>query len=174
MPQKNVTVIFFVLAISLTGFTACRRAQQLSPSAAQPGAAEKQARFRACIPDAEAPGKAHFALAAIRNEPDKTTARMVVYATTEAAEFYLPQYYMSRGRWLINERARSYIRDENCREYKLQDRTPMVGQVPDSGLIKLKAGEAYEVLLSFPRLEDNVRQGVLVYGKWVMPFVLNE
>jgi hypothetical protein len=97
-------------------------------------------------------------------------ACLAVYAAGEAADFDLPQYLMSRGRWLINERARTYLLDEACREYRLKDRRLTVGEVPQGGRIKVGAGEAREFTLTFPRLPDGVHAGALVYGGWVLPF----
>lgn len=174
--QKKLgsSVRIFSVIFTLSMLAACHRAERFTAIEWQQIAAEKQAKFRGCIPEleADANSKVHLALASIRNETDTTTATIVAYATTEAADFYLPQYIMSRGRWMINETSRSYIRDENCREYRMQDRKPAIGNVPESGMIKLKAGEAYEVTLIFPRLADEVHKGVLVYGKWMMPFTL--
>ncbi len=166
---KKSLVIFTLLIL-----TACHRPERFTAAEWQQITAEKQAKFRDCMPELEAnpQSKVHLALTSIRNEVDKTTATIVAYATTDAADFYLPQYAMSRGRWMIHETSRSYIRDENCREYRMQDRKPTIGNVPESGMIKLKAGEAYEVTLIFPRLADETRKGVLVYGKWMMVFTL--
>jgi hypothetical protein len=98
---------------------------------------------------------------------------LVAYALAEPADFDLPVYLMSRGRWLINERGRAYLLDPECREYKLKDRAPAAGQAEvKNGRVQLKAGEAFEVTLVFPRLLDGVRQGLLVYGTRVLPFSL--
>ncbi len=123
-----------------------------------------------CTPDTQPDGKVRLTIIELRNEPERTSVKVVAQAVEEAADFYVPQYSMSRGRWLINEQGRSYLRDEQCNEYKLKDRTPAVGKVPDSGRIQLKPGQAYELTLSFPRLLDEMKTGVLVYGNWVLPF----
>mgnify|MGYP007071003856 CR=1 FL=1 len=128
--------------------------------------------YPACIPTPEPEGNLHLAVGQISVEKESTRIRLVGYAVGGPAEFVIPQYIMSRGRWMIGEGARSYIRDENCREYKLQDRVPTQGKVPDNGVIKLRQGESWEVTLVFPRLEQNVRRGSLVYAKWVFPFTL--
>src|SRR5262249_12520027 len=101
----------------------------------------------------------------------ETSVRVVGYATTEAAEFDLPVYFMSRGRWLINERGRAYLLDEQCHEYKLKDRRTEQA-APQGGHVRLKPGEACEATLSFPRLSNEVREGVLVYGTRVLSFSL--
>jgi hypothetical protein len=55
----------------------------------------------------------------------------------------------------------------------LQDRTPQsADKIPDSGLIKLKANEKYEVILSFAKLPEESSKGILVYGQWVLPVAL--
>jgi hypothetical protein len=168
----SVFALSLLIAFSLLSLNSCRRERRLTAAEWQQIAAAERAKFRACIPDIQPEGKVHLAFAGIQNESNQTSVRLVAYALDEPTEFDLPQYSMSRGRWLINERGRSYLRDEQCNEYKLKDRTPTVGKVPDSGRIQLKAGEFYEVTLSFPRLPEEVRQGVLVYDNWVMPFVL--
>lgn len=169
--QQKFSVLFFLLFFT---FISCQKTERFTATEWQQIAAEKQARFRGCIPDLapDEKSKAHLALASIRNEEYKTIATIVAYATTEPVDFYLPQYAMSRGRWLIHETARVYIRDENCREYRMEDRRPTIGNVPDSGMVKLTAGQAYELTLIFPRLADGVNKGILVYGKWMMPFTL--
>ncbi len=158
------TVVLFVI-----GGTSCRREKQLTEAEWQQSA---RAKFHACIPATQPEGNVRLALAAIRNEPEQTSVKLIAYALHEPVEFDVPQYSMSRGRWLINEKGRAYLRDEQCNEYKLKDRTPTTGKVPDSGRIQIKPGEAYELTLSFPRLLEEVKAGVLVYGNWVMPFYL--
>lgn len=170
--QKGGAAFFFIFACLVIGSGACRREHRLTAAEWQQMAQAAQAKFRACIPATQMEGSVHLALGEIRNEPNQLSVKLIAYALNEPADFDLPQYSMSRGRWLINERWRSYIRDEQCNEYKLKDRTPTVGKVPDSGRIQIKAGGFYEVTLSYPPLPEEVRQGVLVYGNWVMPFVL--
>ncbi len=171
--QMVVTFVFSTLiAITLMSLNSCQRERRLTALEWQQLAQAAQAKFRACIPTTQPEGKVHLALAEVRNEPNQCSVKLVAYALNEPAEFDLPQYSMSRGRWLINERWRSYLRDEQCNEYKLKERTPTIGKVPDSGRIQLKPGEFYEVTLSYPRLPEEMKQGVLVYGDWVIPFVL--
>ena len=171
--QLVVTLaLSLILAFLLMSLNACQRERRLTATEWQQLAQAAQAKFRACIPDTQPEGKVHLAVSELRNEPNQFSVKLVAYALHETADFDLPQYSMSRGRWLINERGRSYIRDEQCNEYKLKERTPTIGKVPDSGRVQIKPGEFYEVTLSYPHLSEEVRQGVLVYGNWVMPFVL--
>jgi hypothetical protein len=159
-----------ILLIFLVIFAACR--QNLAP-VIQLTEAEKMAKLKSCTPDYQPDSKIKLSVSEIWSEGNQTKARVVFTAPPEAAEFYLPQYLMSRGRWLMNERWRAYIRDENCKEVKLQDRTPQsADKIPDSGLIKLKANEKYEVILSFAKLPEESSKGILVYGQWVLPVAL--
>lgn len=173
---KQTIGIGLILALGfsglLLGLDSCHKQHRFTSAEWQKLDAEKLAKFRACLPVSQPDGKVHLALVSIKNETNLTKVKIVAYAVGEVADFYAPQYSMSRGRWLINESARSYLRDEQCHEYKLQGRASNVGQIPDSGLIKLKSGEAYELTLEFPGLPENVRTGGLVYGDWVMPFYL--
>lgn len=171
--QAVVTFTLSVfLAFSLLSVNSCYRERRLTATEWQQLTQTAEAKFRSCIPDTKPEGNVRLALAEARNEPDQFSVKLVAYALHETADFDVPQYSMSRGRWLINERGRSYVRDEQCNEYKLKDRTPTIGKVPDSGRIQIKAGEFYEVTLTYPHLSDQVRRGVVVYGNWVLPFVL--
>ncbi|MFN7927532.1 MAG: hypothetical protein U0Y68_06240 [Blastocatellia bacterium] len=163
-----------LVAMTLLGLNSCQRERRLTGAEWQQITQTKQAKFRACIPTEKYEGKAQLAVAEIRNEAEQCRVKLVAYAAGEAAEFDVPQYSMSRGRWMIADKWRSFIRDEQCNEYKLKERTPTVGKVPDSGRVTIKPGEFYEMTLSYPRLSDEVRQGVFVYGNWVMPFTLPE
>ncbi|MBS1808447.1 MAG: hypothetical protein JST84_09670 [Acidobacteria bacterium] len=165
-------VLSCLLAFMLMSVNSCQRERRLTATQWQQMSQAAQAKFRACIPDTQPEGNVNLAVAEIRNEPEQFRVKVIAYAVKESVDFDLPQYSMSRGRWLINERFRSYVRDEQCNEYKLKDRTPTVGKVPDSGRIQIKPGEFYEFTLSYPHLSDEIRQGVIVYGNWVMPFVL--
>ncbi len=161
-----------LFSLAVVGLDSCRRERRLTAAEWKQISAAERAKFHACIPDTQPEGNVRLALAAIRNEPEQTSVKLIAYAVHESVAFDVPQYSMSRGRWLINEKGRAYLRDEQCNEYKLKDRTPTVGKVPDSGRIQLKPGAAYELTLSFPRLLEEVKAGVLVYGDWVMPFYL--
>jgi hypothetical protein len=142
--------------------------------------AERRAAVRAtldklsqCAPATTNNDKLKLAIAEIMRQPSETSVRLVAYATSEQVDFHLPVYLMSRGRWLINEQGRAYLLDESCREYKLKDRKSTDGQpLPLDGKRSLKPGEAVEFRLSFPRLPDETRLGMLVYGSTVIPFSL--
>ncbi|HYE75805.1 MAG TPA: hypothetical protein VEF04_20850 [Blastocatellia bacterium] len=127
-------------------------------------------RFGTCLPERKPEGALRLAISSVKLEKEETSVRMVAYAVGEPVDFDLPQYAMSRGRWLINETARSYLLDETCREYRLKDRKLTKGEAPRDGRIKLKAGESCEFILSFPRLNNDVYSGALVYGGWTLPF----
>lgn len=165
-------VVSLLIAVAILGVDSCRRARRLTPVERRQVIETERQKLQACIPHTQPSGKVRLALGSIRNEPQQTSVTIVAYAVNEPVEFAVVQYSMSRGRWLINEQGRSYLRDEQCNEYKLKDRMPTVGSVPDSGRIPLKPGEAYELTLHFPRLLEEMKAGVLVYGDWVVPFSL--
>jgi hypothetical protein len=150
--------------------SACSRGRERGEANAQATRETLRARFAACLPERKPEGSLRLAISSVQLEAEQTSVRLAVYAAGEAADFDLPQYLMSRGRWLINERARTYLLDEACREYRLKDRRLTVGEVPQGGRIKVGAGEAREFTLTFPRLPDGVHAGALVYGGWVLPF----
>ncbi len=165
MLRKRLTPIILLIALM-----ACR---QTPVPVIQPMEAEKQVKLKSCTPDYQPNSKVQLTVIAVWNEGNQTKARVIFAAPGEAAEFYLPQYLMSRGRWLMNERWRAYLRDEGCKEYKLEDRTPKnAGRIPDSGLVKLKANEKSEVVLSFAKLPEESNKGILVYGQWVLPITI--
>ncbi|MBX3278154.1 MAG: hypothetical protein KF868_09145 [Acidobacteria bacterium] len=134
--------------------------------------ASARARLRGCAPDPEQEkGALRLAVGAVERIDNSTRVRLVGYAVGDDADFALPVYLLSRGRWLVEERARVYLLDSDCREYKLKDRIDAPGQkVPDDGRVRLRAGEARETVLLFPRLRDGVREGAIVYGKRVIAF----
>jgi hypothetical protein len=145
-------------------------------------AAEKQAavdeffvKARSCVPVSEPEDKLKLAIAQVTNQPDATRVRLVAYALDEAVDFYFPVYLMSAGRWLINEKGRAYLLNEQCREFKLKDRKSSFGgrKIPREGRIRLEPGQAFEVTLIFNRLPDQTRVGVLVYAGRVLPFTLH-
>lgn len=169
--QRGSTFFLFfcITVLFVIGGASCRREKKLTEAEWRQS---ERAKFQTCIPATQPKGNVRLALVSVRNEPEQTSVKLIAYAVHESVEFDVPQYSMSRGRWLINEKGRAYLRDEQCNEYKLKDRMPTTGKVPDSGRIQLKPGEAYELTLSFPRLLEEVKAGVLVYGDWVMPFYL--
>jgi hypothetical protein len=136
------------------------------------------AKLRSCAPDQKAPDQKaedglKIAIAGVTINPNETAVRIVVYALAEDTDFDLPVYWMSRGRWLINEEGRTYLLDERCREYKLKDRrSSTTEKLPPNGRIRLNRGQAFEAILSFPALPDQTQIGVLVYGERTIPFWL--
>lgn len=165
MPRKRLSWLLIFIV-----FAACHQ----NPAAvAPPSEVEKRAKLKSCTPDFQPDSKIQLSVLEIWSEGNQTKAKVVFTAPNEAAEFYLPQYSMSRGRWLMNERWRAYIRDEYCKEYKLEDRTPKnSSKIPDNGLIKLKANEKYEVILSFAKLSGESSKGILAYGQWIVPVAI--
>ncbi|HZN10985.1 MAG TPA: hypothetical protein VFC61_04865 [Blastocatellia bacterium] len=139
----------------------------------QAARAAADAKLRSCLPEAEAEAGLRLALGAVTREPEATIVRLVAYTVDEAADFDLPLYLLSRGRWLINEQGRAYLLDAQCREYKLKDRRATPGpRTPERGRVRLRPGEAFEATLVFPRLPDAAREGALVYGRRVIRFSL--
>jgi hypothetical protein len=139
--------------------------------------AAARARLRSCIPEAEPEGNVRLAISAIEQHGDSLKLRLIIYSMGAAGEaetdFYLPAYWMSRGRWLINERGRAYVLDADCREYPLKDRKESRGpSVATNGQVKLKPGGMIETTLEFQHLAAEAREAVLVYGARILPFSL--
>jgi hypothetical protein len=133
------------------------------------------AKLRACLPKPQSSANPRLALLEVKRTSDETRARLVAYAVGEAVDFDLPVYLLSRGRWLVNERERVYLRDDQCREYKLQDRRETSGvAVTPAGRARLAPGAVCEFTLRFPPLSPDAHQGALVYGSHVLPFSLLE
>jgi hypothetical protein len=143
-------------------------------------------RARSCWPsygsDGEAASNLRLAIESIVSDGKATRVRLIAYARDEAVDFYLPVYLMSAGQWLINEKGRAYLLDEQCRELKLNDSKPSSisssifwggGRIPQGGRIRLKPGQAFETTLGFPPLPDRTRVGALVYVGRVLPFALD-
>lgn len=130
------------------------------------------AKLQSCAPDNEAESDLKLAVASVTRQGNETNVRLVAYALDKPAEFDLPTYSLSRGRWLIHETGRAYLLDEQCREYKLKERKSSI-EVSPNGQISLEAGRVVETTLSFPPLPDDVRLGVLVYGQRILPFLLS-
>lgn len=163
-----------MLGLMLSG--GCERSD---PEAARRKAAQDaRARLLACLPDQASSDQVvaeavHLAIGGVELRHNATAVQLVAYTIDEEAEFHLPVYLLSRGRWLIDERGRAYLLDTDCREYKLKDRkTAGKESIPLDGRVRLKAGEAYAIWLEFPRLPERAREGVLVYGARVLPFSL--
>ncbi|MEO6726649.1 MAG: hypothetical protein ABIP14_15280 [Blastocatellia bacterium] len=130
-------------------------------------------KLQACAPGDEAEGDVRLAIASVTRQANETNVRLAAYALDMPDEVDLPTYSLSRGRWLIRETGRTYILDEQCREYKLKERKSVAGrESPPDGRISLAAGQVIEATLSFPALPEDVRMGVLVYGRRALPFLL--
>jgi hypothetical protein len=164
------TLLCFLLT-AVVAAPGCRQpAQQPDRAAAILAAREK---LRSCLPEAEPEDSLKLAITAVTLTGEETSLRLVAYTIGEPADFYLPTYLMSRGRWLINEEGRAYLLDEECREYKLKGRRiPASKTVSPQGLVRLQAGQAFELTLSFPPLPETAQAGILIYGKRVLPFSL--
>jgi hypothetical protein len=136
---------------------------------------------RSCWPN-DGESSAPLAIESVVSDKNATRVRLIAYARDEAVDFYLPVYRMSAGRWLINEKGRVYLFDEQCLESKLNDAKPSPGslsdflggeKIPPDGRIRLKPGQAFEATLVFPPLPDRARVGALVYDRRVLPFALD-
>lgn len=130
-----------------------------------------------CVPRGLTPDKnLSLAIVAIAITENKTRVKLVAYAPSEPVDFYLPIYLMSRGRWtLADDRERPYLLDENCRNYKLNDRKSTESmKAPQDGKVSLKPQGSFETILEFPALRSDVNSGVLVYDKYIVPFTLLE
>jgi hypothetical protein len=136
---------------------------------------------RSCWPNG-GESAAPLAIESVVSDKNATSVRLAAYARDEAVDFYLPVYRMSAGRWLINEKGRVYLVDEQCREFNLNDAKPSPGslsdflggeKIPPDGRIRLKPGQAFEARLAFPPLPGRARVGALVYGGRVLPFALD-
>jgi hypothetical protein len=128
-------------------------------------------KMQSCAPGRNEEDIIKIAITGVTTNPNETAVRIVAYTLEEGIDFDLPVYWMSRGRWLINEQARAYLLDERCREYKLKDRRSSTKEaLPPDGRIRLNRGQAFEAILSFPRLPDQTQIGMLVYGDRTIPF----
>jgi hypothetical protein len=136
---------------------------------------------RSCWPN-DGESSAPLAVESVVSDKNATRVRLIAYASDEALDFYLPVYRLSAGRWLINEKGRIYLLDEQCREFKLNDAKPSPGslsdflggeKIPPDGRIRLKPGQAFEATLVFPPLPDRARVGALFYDGRVLPFALD-
>lgn len=153
--MKRLTL--FLLFVLLTG---CNRGEPAPTD-----------RLSTCLPKFEVPGSLRIAISQFEHRSDETRVRIVAYAVAEPAQFALPVYYMSRGRWLIDEKERSYLLDAQCRQYNLHDRHDATGtDAPPDGRMTLKPGTSFETTLDFPPLPASTTHGVLVYGPHVIPF----
>jgi hypothetical protein len=144
-----------------------------------------RAKLQACLPDAQPESGVRLAVVSFSREKEEATVRLLAYNPTDrtgvkpaagataVVDFDVPNYLMSRGRWLINESGRAYLLDERCREYKLKDRQITLRQAEaKNGRIQLQPGEACEVILSFARLPDDAQEIALVYGTQILRLCL--
>lgn len=166
--RPTISAVTFVCLLILS---AC--SQPDPQTERQRAIAETFAKWKSCAPDAEAEGDVKLAVAAATRQPQEVTVRLVAYALDKAVDFNAPVYSLSRGRWLIDEKARAYLLDEQCREYKLKGRkSGSEAPVPLDGRIKLASGQAFELALSFSPVPEDVKMGLLIYGKRVLPFTI--
>lgn len=143
------------------------------PEAARIAAMDQTfAELSKCAPTNESAADINLAVVSVVNEPNETQVRLVAYPVNSPAEFKLPVYRLSSGRWLIGEGGRAYLVDEKCREYKLRDRRASQGQAfPPDGVIRLNPGQAFEMTLSFNRLSERSKLGMLIYEGRKIPFI---
>src|SRR5262245_3452688 len=85
---------------------------------------------RSCWPN-DSESAATLAIESIVSEKNASRVLLIAYARDEAVDFYLPIYRLSAGRWLINEKGRAYLLDEQCREFKLNGAKPSAGSLSD-------------------------------------------
>jgi hypothetical protein len=161
------------LSLCLTGCSP--RNPEAEKRAAQAAIDEFFVKARSCVPASEPEDKLKLAIAQVTNQPDATRVRLAAYALDEAVDFDFPVYLMSAGRWVINEKGRAYLLNEQCREFVLKDRKSSFGgrKIPREGRIRLNPGQAFEVTLVFNRLPDQTRVGALIYAGRVLPFTLH-
>jgi hypothetical protein len=138
-------------------------------------------RARSCWPK-NSEEAAPLAIESVVSDANETRVRLIAHARDEPVDFYLPIYRMSAGRWLINEKGRAYLINEECREFKLNDSKPSPGssstfwgggRIPEGGRVRLNPGQAFDMTLVFPPLPDRTRVGALIYDGRVLPFTLN-
>ena len=128
-------------------------------------------RLASCLPTTEPSDNVRIAIVEFDHGKDETRVRVVAYAAAEPAILALPVYHTSRGRWLIDEKERSYLLDPQCRQYNLHDRHDAKWtDAPPDGRVTLKPGIAFETVLDFPPLPAGTTRGALVYGAHVIPF----
>ncbi|MFN0120008.1 MAG: hypothetical protein ACKV2V_05855 [Blastocatellia bacterium] len=156
-------------------FQACGKPPAPPPDARAQARAVRD-KMKSCLPVAETAPPYKLAATAIRREGEQTRLHIVAWNPADkgpgarAIDFDAPNYLMSYGRWLINEKDRVYLVDQYCREFLLRERELMNRQKEArNGRVKLDPGEAVELQLSFAPLPDNIEQLALVYGATVLP-----
>ncbi len=156
----------------LLALTSCSK----DPEAVRVAAIEETyGKLSKCAPANADESDLKLAVVSAFNEKNETLVRLVAYAINSPAEFALPAYRLSSGRWLIGEKDRAYLLDEHCREFKLKDRKVNLGQTfPQDGMVKLNPGQAFEITMGFHRLPDRNRIGVLVYAGRSLPFTISQ
>lgn len=173
------------LLFSVLWLSACSQADP--EAAARSALTSLRQKMTACLREPAAEGNIRLAVVSLARTREETVVRLAAYnyadpsaketpADTRSVDFDVPNYLMSRGRWLLNESGRVYLMDERCRQYKLVNRKLTMRQTEAvNGRIEIKPGEVCEVLLSFTRLPEDVQTAVLVYGSQVLPlpFSLN-
>ena len=172
-PRRPVALPFCLLILCLAG---CSR--PVTEAEKRAAVDEFFTQARSCWPN-DGESAAPLAIESVVSDKNVTRVRLIAYARDEAVDFYLPVYRMSAGRWLINEKGRAYLLDEQCREFKLNGARPSAGsisdflggeKIPPDGRIRLKPGQVFETTLAFPPFPDRTRVGALVYGGRVLPF----
>ena len=175
-PRRPVALPLCLLILCLAG---CSR--PVTEAEKRAAVDEFFTKARSCWPN-DGESSAPLAVESVVSDKNATRVRLIAYARDEAVDYYLPVYRMSAGRWLINEKGRVYLLDEQCREFKLNDSKPSSsssltfwggGQIPEGGRIRLKPGQAFEATLAFPPLPDRARVGALVYDGRVLPFAFD-
>ncbi len=132
------------------------------------GMARSVSRWRSCAPPAEVTSPVSLAIHSISINSQSTSVRVVAYTTSNPGELALPLYYLSRGRWLIAEKDRAYLLDQDCREFRLND-VERSSPLPNPGLLQLEAGSSFEFTLKFPPVGHSASLGWLVYGQRALP-----
>lgn len=126
-----------------------------------------------CEKVADAEHLPNLAIASVTNTQNETILKLVAYAASRPAEFPVPFYKLSAGRWLIGDKYRVYLTDEHCRTFELKDRRPPEGKkFPQEGVLRLNPGESFEMTFSFYRMKETTRFGMLVYAGKTLAFVL--
>lgn len=167
-PSRIFLTVLFALVGALGA--GCRRSA--SPVDTLPNLDAINDKMRACLPARRYranDGNVRIAIAGLTRLETETKVRIVAYAGKDAGAFDLPVYYMSRGRWMINETGRAFLIDQDCRQYRLKGRSSTSGlKIPLNGRIELQAGQSFESDLSFPRLVESPHILIMVYGDLIM------